>query len=63
MKITTKGQVTIPQEFRERYGFLAHTEVEFKPGRRGKRLVERMAGRGDGMLTTEQIMQLTRGEA
>ncbi|OGV73977.1 MAG: hypothetical protein A3K19_22810 [Lentisphaerae bacterium RIFOXYB12_FULL_65_16] len=76
MKITTKGQVTIPQELREQYGFLAHTEVEFKPGRgglrlvkttragrRGQRLIRRMAGRGDGTLTTDQIMQLTRGES
>ena len=75
MKITTKGQVTIPQGLREQYGFLPHTEVEFKPtrdglklvkserpGTRGPRLVERMAGRGDGKLTTDQIMELTRGE-
>lgn len=29
MRITTKGQVTIPQEIRERLGLLPHTEVEF----------------------------------
>ena len=29
MRITTKGQVTIPQGIRERNGFLPHTEVEF----------------------------------
>ncbi len=29
MRITSKGQVTIPQDIRERYGFLPHTEVEF----------------------------------
>ena len=75
MKITSKGQVTIPQELREQYGFLPHTEVEFKAARdglklvksgrrgsRGKRLVERMVGRGDGRMTTDEIMQLTRGE-
>jgi AbrB family looped-hinge helix DNA binding protein len=28
-RVTTKGQVTIPQEIRERFGFLPHTEVEF----------------------------------
>ena len=27
--ITTKGQVTIPQAIRERFGFLPHTEIEF----------------------------------
>ena len=29
MRITSKGQVTIPQEVREEAGLLPHTEVEF----------------------------------
>jgi AbrB family looped-hinge helix DNA binding protein len=29
MRITSKGQVTIPQNVREQMGFLANTEVEF----------------------------------
>ena len=29
MRITSKGQVTIPQDIRERAGLLPHTEVEF----------------------------------
>ena len=29
MRITSKGQVTIPQEIRERLGLLPNTEVEF----------------------------------
>ncbi len=29
MRITTKGQVTIPQPIRERLGLLPHTEVAF----------------------------------
>ena len=29
MRITVKGQVTIPQEIRERLGLLPHCEVEF----------------------------------
>ena len=29
MKITTKGQVTIPADIRERLGLLPNTEVEF----------------------------------
>ena len=29
MRITSKGQVTIPQEIRERLGLLPHCEVEF----------------------------------
>jgi AbrB family looped-hinge helix DNA binding protein len=30
MKITTKGQVTIPQDIRERLGLLPHTQVDFE---------------------------------
>jgi AbrB family looped-hinge helix DNA binding protein len=30
MKITTKGQVTIPIEIREKLGLLPNTEVEFE---------------------------------
>jgi len=29
MRITTKGQVTIPQDIREQLGLLPHSEVEF----------------------------------
>ena len=30
MRITSKGQVTIPLQIREKMGFLPDTEVEFK---------------------------------
>lgn len=74
MKITTKGQVTIPQEIRERLGLLPHTEVEFEVrddvvvlkkanvGRRGGRIVEHMRGRGTVRMSTDEILALTRGE-
>lgn len=75
MKITTKGQVTIPIEVRERLGLLPNTEVEFvlKDGhailrklqrsqRRGAKVVAHLRGRGTVSMTTEQIMALTRGE-
>ena len=29
MRITSKGQVTIPQEIREKHGLLPNTEVDF----------------------------------
>lgn len=74
MKITSKGQVTIPQGVRERHGFLPGTEVHFEedgetvrlvkgaePPRRGARLVDRMRGRADTRMTTDEIMALTRG--
>jgi AbrB family looped-hinge helix DNA binding protein len=75
MKITSKGQVTIPQEVRERHGLLPGTEVEFvddgkqvrlvkarSDRRRGEALVNRMRGRAGTRLTTDEIMALTRGD-
>ena len=77
MRITSKGQVTIPAEIRERAGLLPHTEVEFKfdgkvvqivPATRrsksggGARLVAHLRGRGNVAMTTDAIMALTRGE-
>ena len=74
MRITTKGQVTIPQEFREALGLLPHSEVEFeldgdsvrirkakKSTSRGAAIVARMRGTSTSRLTTDQIMKLTRG--
>eukprot|EP01035_Chromulina_nebulosa_P007893 gene7893-10676_t len=41
MKITTKGQVTIPQDLREEFGLLPNTDVEFvRDGKGGVRLVK-----------------------
>ena len=73
MRITTKGQVTIPLEVRERLGLLPHTEVEFTirgntavltkatgGTRRGRALVQRMRGRGSVRMSTDQILRLTR---
>jgi AbrB family looped-hinge helix DNA binding protein len=77
MRITTKGQVTIPLAIREKAGLLPNTEVEFsydgktvsirparrktRPGR-GERLISHMRGRGDVKMTTDEILALTRGE-
>jgi AbrB family looped-hinge helix DNA binding protein len=76
VRITSKGQVTIPMEMREKLGLLPHTEVEFEIDRdavrvkkaaaprtmdRGQALVEHMRGRGTRRITTDQIMKLTRG--
>ena len=73
MKITTKGQVTIPADIRERLGLLPNTEVEFavtgngvvvtkarRGGRRGKRVVEHLRGRGTVRMSTDEILALTR---
>lgn len=73
MRITTKGQVTIPVDIRERLGLLPDTEVEFtvagdkviltrsrRRPRRGRRVVEGLKGRGTVQLTTDEILALTR---
>lgn len=36
MKITTKGQVTIPREVRDKMGLLPHSEVELQSTLRGQ---------------------------
>jgi AbrB family looped-hinge helix DNA binding protein len=77
MQITTKGQVTIPQEIRDKLGLLPHTEVEFelagdharirKAGRtnrlgtRGQKAVAAIRGTATTRMSTEEIMALTRG--
>jgi AbrB family looped-hinge helix DNA binding protein len=74
MRITSKGQVTIPIEIRQRLGLLPDTEVEFEVvgtavrvrraanrKTRGQALVERMRGRASTKLTTDEILALTRG--
>ena len=74
MKVTEKGQVTIPKELRDALGIGAGTEVEFERSgdtivirkarrapRRGHRLAAGLRGRGDVAMTTDEIMALTRG--
>ena len=74
MKITSKGQVTIPQEIREKTGLLPDTEVEFivrgnavqivkskRSPSRGASIVSSMRGRATTRLSTDEIMKLTRG--
>ena len=75
MKVTEKGQVTIPKELRDELGIGAGTEVEFERRKdtivvrkartgagRGRRLAERLRGRGDVVMTTDEIMALTRAD-
>jgi AbrB family looped-hinge helix DNA binding protein len=74
MKITSKGQLTIPIEIREALGLHPDTEVEFQvegnavkiskktsnAASRGQRLVQKIRGRFAVNMTTEEIMKLTR---
>jgi AbrB family looped-hinge helix DNA binding protein len=77
MRITSKGQVTIPADIRERAGLLPHTDVAFEmegdhvvlrpalaqPGNgRGARVVAGLRGTGDVALSTDEIMALMRGD-
>jgi AbrB family looped-hinge helix DNA binding protein len=79
MQVTSKGQVTIPEHIRKRLGLLPHTEVEFElagdharirkaPRRagentRGRLVIDALRGTGDVRMSTDEIMELTRGEA
>ncbi len=73
MRVTSKGQVTIPREIRDRMGITPQSEVDFtvEEGRvilrkvrsgepRGDQLVRRLRGQATVRMTTDQIMELTR---
>ena len=78
MRITSKGQVTIPQAVREAAGLLPNTEVDFvvddgtvtivksagsKRPTRGARAVQQLRRHGRHIsMTTDEIMALTRDE-
>jgi antitoxin PrlF len=70
MRVTQKGQVTIPLEIRKALGIHAGSEVQFQLDEDGARLVigrqhaeseiARMRGAGDVDLSTDEILALTR---
>jgi AbrB family looped-hinge helix DNA binding protein len=77
MKITSKGQVTIPVAIREKAGLLPHTEVDFeldgdavrivratapRKETRGERAVRLLRGSATIKMSTDELMALTRGE-
>jgi AbrB family looped-hinge helix DNA binding protein len=77
MRIKSKGQVTIPVAIREKAGLLPGTEVDFeivgdavrivrakapKGETRGEEIVRRLRGSATVMMSTDEIMALTRGE-
>ena len=76
MRITSKGQITIPQEIREQCGLLPHTRVRFvveggrvliekepaagSPGSEGLQRLRRARLRT--RLSTDELLALSRGE-
>lgn len=71
MKVTTKGQVTIPRNIREKLGITAETEINFeeengkfyivrtnKPTITGK--FSKLRGIATAKMSTDEIMSLTR---
>ena len=77
MRITSKGQVTIPVAIREKAGLLPHTEVDLeldgdavrivrakapRGETRGQRAIRLLRGSGTVRMSTDEIMALTRGE-
>lgn len=74
MRVTSKGQVTIPIAIREQMGIRAETEVEFdvvdgeirlrvvSGDRSTSDIVQALIGRATTDLTTDEILELTRGD-
>ncbi len=75
MKVTEKGQVTIPKALRDALGIGAGSEVAFERHQdtivvrktndgptRGDHLADRLRGRGDVRMSTDEIMALTRSD-
>ncbi len=73
MRVTSKGQVTIPQHVRRQLGIAPGSEVDFELDDRGARLVRVSEGEGEALagqmrgratvaMSTEEIMALTRDD-
>lgn len=75
MRVTTKGQVTIPQAIREKLNIRPASNVEFKVAEDGRVYIVKMddsdnnqdkfrqlRGAATVKLTTDEIMALTRGD-
>ena len=73
MRVTTKGQVTIPQPVREKMGIVPHSEVDFveedgrvylvkKTDPAPQSRFRRFRGIATVKMSTEEIMALTRSD-
>ncbi|MEY3897966.1 MAG: hypothetical protein RLZZ214_3487 [Verrucomicrobiota bacterium] len=78
MKVTEKGQITIPLALRERFNLRPGTEVEFIAGQQALEIkprasmetsrkafdlwLSKAAGSAQPGMTTDELMAITRGE-
>lgn len=69
MQVTSKGQVAIPKEIRNRYRIDEHSDIDFVceedkiilvPKQGNDRRLEQVIGSADTGMSTEEIMNLTR---
>ncbi len=73
MRVTSKGQVTIPLRIRQKLGLHPNTEVHFEIAGnavqikkvrgatgRGESLIAHLKGRGTVRMSTDEILALTR---
>jgi AbrB family looped-hinge helix DNA binding protein len=72
MRVTTKGQVTIPRNIRETLGIMPETEVDFKEengryyivksdGPKESKKFKKLRGIATANMSTDEIMSLIRG--
>jgi bifunctional DNA-binding transcriptional regulator/antitoxin component of YhaV-PrlF toxin-antitoxin module len=62
MRLNSKGHVTIPAESRRRHHVHEDDEVEVIDATRGRRMVAAMRGKATTAMTTDELMELLRGE-
>ena len=75
MKISERGQITIPKKMREKYGLLPDSNVIVEPADGGvlvrpvnsrreqvEQWLANLRGSANGGMSTDEIMRLTRGE-
>ena len=71
MRVTTKGQVTIPRNIRESLGIVPETEIDFKEDKgrfyivktshiEKKQNIKKFRGIATTNMSTDEIMRLTR---
>jgi AbrB family looped-hinge helix DNA binding protein len=72
LRVTTKGQVTIPRPIREKLGITPNSEVDFvedgdrvyllrKSGNHSEKRFRPLRGIATVKMTTDEIMAMTRG--